>query len=337
MSGTRFASPPCKVVAVQVTETENSPEKLKTDHMEAILSAAAESHAPSTRKHYRAAWCAFTAWCSAEGYDYLPATPETVAAYFVHRATEGVSPSTLKLASAAIGYFHKEQGLESPTRSAGVGRVLRGLRRRAATSAAAPGRGQARGLTAVHLAAIRATAFLQRKGPSGRTESQETAAKRGAVDVALASVMRDALLRRSEAVALTWADVTFLSDETARLTIRRSKTDQDGEGAIQFIGKDAAQALKAIRNDADESDRLFGLRSGRAVSNRIAAMARAAGLGDGFSGHSPRVGMAQDLAANGASTTELMGAGRWTGHRMPAHYTKAQAAGRGAVARYYGE
>ena len=66
------------------------------------------------------------------------------------------------------------------------------------------------------------------------------------------------------------------------------------------------------------SEHLFGLRSGRAVSNRIAAMARAAGLGNGFSGHSPRVGMAQDLAANGASTTELMGAGRWTACRMPA-------------------
>ena len=227
--------------------------------------------------------------------------------------------------------------MNSPTRSAGVKRVLRGLRRRAATSAVSKGQGQARGLTTAHLAAIRATAFLPRKGPSGRTESEKTARKRGAVDVALVSVMRDALLRRSEAAALTWKDVTFLADGTARLTIRRSKTDQDGEGAIQFIGKDAAQALRAIQGDAAPSDHLFRLCSGRAVSNRIAAMARAAGLGNGFSGHSPRVGMAQDLAANGASTTELMGAGRWSAHRMPAHYTRAQAAGRGAVARYYGE
>ena len=324
-------------VAVRVTEAENSPEELKTDHMEAILSAAAESHAPSTRKHYRAAWCAFTAWCSAEGYGSLPATPETVAAYFVHRATEGVSPSTLKLASAAIGYFHKEQGLESPTRSAGVGRVLRGLRRRAATSAAAPRRGQARGLTAVHLAAIRATAFLQRKGPSGRTESQKTAfqARSCGCRARLCHARRAPSQVGSGCTHLGRCDVSIRWHGT--LTIRRSKTDQEGETAIQFIGRDAAEALKAIRNDADERDRLFGLRSGRAVSNRIAAMARAAGLGDGFSGHSPRIGMAQDLAANGASTTELMGAGRWTGHRMPAHYTKAQAAGRGAVARYYGE
>ena len=142
--------------------------------------------------------------------------------------------------------------------------------------------------------------------------------------------MRDALLRRSEAAALTWKDVTFLADGTARLAIRRSKTDQNGEGAIQFIGKHSAQALQAIQGDAAPSEHLFGLHSGRAVSNRIAAMARAAGLGNGFSGHSPRVGMAQDLAANGASATELMGAGRWTACRMPRplHQGASRRAGR---------
>ena len=317
--------------------TDERPVPLKDAHLEAVVSAAEESHAPKTRRHYASAWRAFARWCEAEGYASLPATPETVAAYFAHRATGGSSLSTLKLASAAIRYRHQGHGLDSPARSAGVKRVLRGLRRRAAALPVSKGQGQARGLTAAHLAAIRATALLPRKGPSGRTESEKTARKRGAVDVALAPVMRDALLRRSEAAALTWKDVTFLADGTARLAIRRSKTDQDGEGAIQFIGKDAAQALQAIQGDAAGSEHLFGLRSGRAVSNRIAAMARAAGLGNGFSGHSPRVGMAQDLAANGASATELMGAGRWTACRMPAHYTRAQAAGRGAVARYYGE
>ena len=44
------------------------------------------------------------------------------------------------------------------------------------------------------------------------------------------------------------------------------------------------------------------------------------------------VGMAQDLAASGV---ELMTAGRWKSSRMPARYTERQAAGRGAVARYY--
>ena len=58
-------------------------------------------------------------------------------------------------------------------------------------------------------------------------------------------------------------------------------------------------------------------------------------LGDGFSAHSARVGMAQDLSAAGAELPELMTAGRWDSPTMPARYTEAQAAGRGAVARYY--
>ena len=69
---------------------------------------------------------------------------------------------------------------------------------------------------------------------------------------------------------------------------------------------------------------------GAAVDHR-----KVAGLGDGFSAHSPRVGMAQDLSAAGAELPELMTAGRWDSPTMPARYTEAQAAGRGAVAQYY--
>ena len=58
-------------------------------------------------------------------------------------------------------------------------------------------------------------------------------------------------------------------------------------------------------------------------------------LGDGFTGHSGRVGMAQDLVASGVELPELMTAGRWKTSRMPARYTERQAAGRGAVAKYY--
>ena len=47
------------------------------------------------------------------------------------------------------------------------------------------------------------------------------------------------------------------------------------------------------------------------IGRRIDAAAKAAGLGEGFTGHSGRVGMAQDLAASGVELPELMTAGRW--------------------------
>ena len=308
---------------------------LKPGHVEAVVSAAIESHAAATRRSYESGWRQFAAWCDAEGYTSLPAAPETVAAYLVHRAHEGRSIATIKIDRAAIRHYHLTHGLDSPTQSAGVSRVLRGLARRAAAGKLVQGRGQAKGLSASDLAAVRAVAHQRRCFRGGARESEKAARRRGDVDIALISVMRDALLRRQEAAALRWADVRFMDDDTARIAIRHSKTDQDGEGAVQFVGHEAAAALNDIRGDAAEADRVFGLKSGRAISNRIKAAARAAGLKGDFRGHSPRVGMAQDLAANGASSVELMVAGRWKAARMPAHYAREQEAGRGAVARYH--
>ncbi|MCY4374431.1 MAG: tyrosine-type recombinase/integrase, partial [Spirochaetaceae bacterium] len=161
--------------------------------------------------------------------------------------------------------------------------------------------------------------------------------RRGLADIALCGTMRDALLRREEAAALTWADIAREDDGSGRLTIPRSKTDPEAGGAVQYLGPTTMRDLAAIRPlDARPGDRVFGI-SGSQVSRRIAAAARAAGLGNGFSGHSPRVGMAQDLAASGAALPELMQAGRWSTSAMPALYVRAQSAGRGAVAKYYAE
>ena len=72
------------------------------------------------------------------------------------------------------------------------------------------------------------------------------------------------------------------------------------------------------------------------MTNRIKRAARVAGLGDGFSGHSPRVGMARDLARTGTTLTRLMNAGRWSTSAMPALYTRNERAAKGAVATFYG-
>ena len=60
-------------------------------------------------------------------------------------------------------------------------------------------------------------------------------------------------------------------------------------------------------------------------------------FGEGFTGHSGRVGMGQDMANTGVERPALMTAGRWKSSKMPARYTERQAVGRGAVAKYYQE
>ena len=144
-------------------------------------------------------------------------------------------------------------------------------------------------------------------------------------------------MRRSEAAALTWGDVELRDNGTALITVRRSKTDQEGEGITLYIGPQAGEALQAImpaEKLLDRNTHVFGL-SPRQIGRRVSAAAKAAGLGDGFTGQIGRVGMAQDLAKTGAELPALMTAGRWKSSAMPARYTERQAADRGAVARHY--
>ena len=131
-----------------------------------------------------------------------------------------------------------------------------------------------------------------------------------------------------------WGDVE-LRRRVGFITVHRSKTDQEGEGALQLIGPEACADLETIRPpDAGDQDLVFGV-SDRTISRRIRQAAIHANLGDGFSGHSPRVGMAKDLSHNRASLPEMMQAGRWRSARMVAEYTREQEASRGAVAKYY--
>ena len=91
---------------------------------------------------------------------------------------------------------------------------------------------QAAPLHAEALAAIRATACTRRRTRGGHTETAKYAQRRGLVDVALASVMRDGLLWVSEAAALRWGDVELAGDGSGRIRIPESKTDQEAEGVV---------------------------------------------------------------------------------------------------------
>jgi integrase len=72
------------------------------------------------------------------------------------------------------------------------------------------------------------------------------------------------------------------------------------------------------------------------VATILKRMASRAGLdATRISGHSARVGMAQDLMASGADAGAIMQAGRWKTPTMPARYTERIEASRGAVARYH--
>ena len=305
-----------------------------------IDQALRDARASNTRRQYRSAWAAWCAWCADHGHQAMPADPVHVAAYLAERTEQGAAASTVRVARAAIGATHRDQGTADPTAHDGVRRVLKGLTRQAVGR----GRGQAQAITADDCAAIIATASQPRRTGRG-LESKAVAAERGAVDRAIVAVLFQGGLRRSEAAALTWGDVQDTTDGAGVLVhVRRSKTDQDGAAAdVRYLKDGCAAAIHQLR--ARLTVRRSGLRpnatepvlgglNGQSIARRLTAAARAAGIAGRITGHSGRVGLASELTARGASTTETMLAGGWKTARMVAHYSAGVVAEQGAVAKY---
>ena len=205
------------------------------------------------------------------------------------------------IAVAAVRFRAKLAGQADPAGER-TARVLGGYRRTAAD------RGQAAPLSADGLAAILATAERPRTDGRG-VESHTTAQRRGRLDAVIAGLLFMGGLRRSEVSALEWRDVADASDSDGVLiTVRTSKTNQEGDAAdVRYLKNGAAKAIRT---------------------------ARAAGIEARLTAHSGRVGLASELTARGASTTEVMLAGNWRTARMVAHYSAGATAERGAVAKY---
>ena len=230
--------------------------------------------------------------------------------------------STVGLAVAAIVDAHRRVGMESP-QTTGVTETLRGLSRQVGVA-----QKQARPLDADALAAIRATAFTPRTTRGGSLEMEDTALRRGRLDIALASVLSDAGLRISEAANLKWHDVLNAEDGAGLVYIERSKTDQEGEGAYVVVTPDTLTALKQLREDSEawsDDESVFGLSMSQ-ISRCVDSMARAAGLGEGYSGHSGRVGLAIRMTRRGAPLQAVQTHGRWKSPSMPARYTRSEKA-----------
>ena len=278
----------------------------------------------NTQRVYGTQWRLFAEWCADVGLASLPAEPLTVARYLAHRAGTGASIATLRLAASAIAKAHEWAKLESPCRDPGVRASLKGWGRRLAR----PQR-QSGALTADVLAVIRLTAVQPRARGRG-TETAEQAAERARFDLALVAVLSDGGLRRSEAAALTWGDVQHWDDGSGRITVVRSKTDVEAQGAVVAVTPAAMQALDAIRPVGVGGEaKVFGLSESQ-IARRVKAVAKAAGLADWefFSGHSGRVGMARRMAQNGAPTHEIERQGRWKqGGGMVGRYTRGESAG----------
>ena len=259
--------------------------------------AEARSWSPNTRRAYVAGWNHFTNWCIEHQCVGLPSVATDVGRYIEHLVeTEGKTLATVRLRLAAIAAAHHLGGHPDLTSRPLVQATMKRLAREYGKP-----KKQAKGLNSDALAAVKATARIQwvDQGKRRRKETKAQDARRTLDDLALLQVMRDGLLRRSEAAALRWGDIEVHADGSGRLHVVRSKTDQTAAGAVLYLGPAAVGALLAIRPQeavVDPGTSVFGLSVGQ-ISRRIKAATKMAGLSHGFSANSPRVGMAQDLSA----------------------------------------
>ena len=264
-----------------------------------------------------------------EFLDGQPLTDDSLAGYLAHLHNRGLAPASVTVVVQAVRFWEK---LDRRPSSVGplTSRTLAGIRREGRNR----GRGQVTGLTreVVNLMVHNAVS---------------TNTLGGLRDAVLFRVMSDALLRIGEAVAIDCEHVTTEVDGSGRLILLQSKTDQEGIGASLFLTARTVDTIQLLRKEAGFTDGpLFRrmLKGDRMSDGRltvdgarlvIKAAAEQVGI-KGVSGHSLRIGTAQELAQRGATLVELQNAGRWTDSQMPVHYTREQAAGKGAVARLLG-
>ncbi len=263
---------------------------------------AQAQHASSTRRAYLSDISIFYGWCQLRGIPSLPASPQTIAMFVADQAEEGVAVSTLSRRIAAIRYMHSLSHLESPTGSELVKATLKGIRR-------------VKGIA------------LEQKAPATVEILTEMLRHipdtlQGLRDKALLLLGFAGAFRRSELADLTMDDL----QETAlglRITIKKSKTDQESQGQQIAIYQGARlRVVDAVKAWCDAAKITQGpvfrplVKGGRVLSTTLSTKsiaqvvkryAELAGLNhEDFSGHSLRAGFITSAAERGASLFKMM-------------------------------
>jgi integrase len=271
----------------------------------------------STKRAYESDWQAFWRFCRDHDLLDLPADPETVAIHLTDMADSGLSVSTIQRRSISISAIHRAAGFESPAKTDRVRRVIKGIKKRLGTAPR-----QAKALS----------------WPDIRRMVQHCDTSIiGVRDSAILLLGWTSALRRSELVALDIGDLEFV-EQGLILTIRRSKTDQMGEGAkigIPSISNDAYCPVFAVQRwiarakSRSPSNPLFlkigasgrnewfrepeGRLSDRMIPLIIKRYAKFSGMDPNlYSAHSLRRGLATDAGAAGVPERVIS---RHTRHR----------------------
>lgn len=274
------------------------------------------AYSDHTLRGYLSDMTQFALWCEKQGLNPLPATPETLVSYIDGEGAR-LRPSSLKRRLCGVGRIHRLYRHSDPTRDDDVQLSLRRARRKR------PGRPrQALGVTAE----FRDQLIL--------VCTDDLAGLR---DEALLRVGFDTLCRRSELVGLRAEDLTVNVRGNFSILVRRAKNDQTGQGRTAPLSTETTICLRRwLDTTLIKSGPLLRPVYGRRVVSRylepvivsrtLKKLTKRAQMSeeisDSVSGHSLRVGAAQQLTINGNGILQVMRAGGWRSVAVVARYVE---------------
>jgi site-specific recombinase XerD len=289
---------------------------MTTSYASGILNQTLEriegAYAPATIRAFKADFNTFINYCLEHQASPLPAHPNTVSSYIDHLSCCSFTSAYIRRIIVSISSVHKLNRHEDPTKDCDVQLSIRRMHRKLGRSSK-----QVTGIT---------KDTLEKMLIATRDDL------RGIRDRALLLVAYDTLCRRSELVGLLTEDIQKNpagngANIQISIKLRKSKTDQSGQGKWLHLTQEASQALEEwLSISQNRSGPIFrGINRGNQVSEALGSgqvariykgMARNAGVDcdtiKNISGHSLRVGAAQDLLRGGASLPTIMNRGRWS-------------------------
>ena len=272
------------------------------------------SKANNTIRAYKSDFKDFSLFCAQNGFKPLPSEPKIISLYLTHLSTKDVKMSTLKRRLVSIGVIHKLKGHYLDTKHPAIIENIMGIKRRKGIVQ--------KGKKPILISSLKLII---------NAIDQQTKDKiKKLRDKSIILTGFSGGFRRNEIVALNYDDLDFVP-EGLKITIRRSKTDQFGEGSVKalpYFDNSQYCPVVTLKNWITVSKIKSGpifrrfLKSSKLSDNRLTDQTVAllikkylnlAGIENkNYSGHSLRSGFATSTAELGAEERSIMA---MTGHK----------------------
>jgi len=304
---------PYSLITIKPTFKSEISTNIKKLEKETILNLE-QSKAPNTIRAYQSDFSDFRFFCAKNGFKSIPSEPKVVSLYLTHLSTNEAKMSTLKRRLVSIGVIHKLKGHYLDTKHPSIIENIMGIKRRKGSIQ--------KGKKPILINSLKEIINV--------IDEQNKEEIKKLRDRSIILIGFSGGFRRNEIVSLDYDDLDFVS-EGLKMNIRRSKTDQFGEGFLKALPYfdnlkycPVVSLQKWIKISMISSGPLFrSFRKGSKLSEKrltdqtvallIKKYLQLAGIDSkNYSGHSLRSGFATSAAESGAEERSIMA---MTGHK----------------------